>query len=633
MGVLSRLFLTIILCMTSPLFAYFSKEVQLDGLRYRVHALLDLPCQFKLDNALIADLDKSLEIPAEQDFQIFRGCFFARFDVEVQTPGLYSFVNNGHVLEMALQADGGLTPLKTYYENDSVVADVELKPGHHRIYSSGYNLGSKAANRWGLGTAHYRVEDSQSYHRNSFITATFRGLCLGVLGIMALFFLFFTRESNRVFLIYGSFILANILYLESNRSLVAELLGIRGGPYAFSSWSTVVLVFGTLTQVLACIFFISFYEIKTEHPRLYKALRWLLWLMALEIPVVIFNVPYRYVYCSTVILIGSVLVELIAIWFSAKRGGIYHLVLLGYTVILSCGQYYVLALYGMIEPNNLWGQDVHLIGSTIEVFLFSIATSRKLNHAYAVQRKEKEHVLSQLEKIVYPHQLERIRHGASLEHTMPTGKGEGCVLSFDIIGSSRIQHERVQDFINQVIEQCVFAMHERYDASALTADAYRIKVVGDGFLCSIGFPFGTPDGQSPVDAAVSLALRMVKTFKAVEREFNYQEPIHCAIGLAFGPLEAFYPKVGTKEYDLFGSTIVLATRYEQLRKQLPDPENSDFIILQEDFYKVLSAEWKPLFSCIELVERRIRVRDDNGARRAYIWRSSDQVELERVERQ
>jgi class 3 adenylate cyclase len=331
-----------------------------------------------------------------------------------------------------------------------------------------------------------------------------------------------------------------------------------------------------------------------------------------------------------VILAGTVTMMGIALWFSIRRGGLYHLMLIGYGTMLSFTQYMVLSAIGVLQVETLWGRDVYLIGSTIEVMLFSIATSLKLNNKFAQQKKQSDHVLEQLQKIVYPHQLEKIREGGTLEETMPTGKAEACVLSFDIIGSSRIQHENVKDFIERAIELCVSTMYHRYDAKSLAADAYRIKVVGDGFLCSIGFPFPTPDQEPMEEASVRLALRMMQTFRQVEREFDYHEPIHCAIGLAHGAIEAYYPQIGTKEYDLYGPAIVQATRYEQLRKQLFSPEEDSYIILQERIYENLSAGLQSCFTIIDLGERQLRVRDDEHAQRVYVWRSSEAKDVESV---
>ncbi|MDQ3230655.1 MAG: adenylate/guanylate cyclase domain-containing protein [Pseudobdellovibrionaceae bacterium] len=613
-----------------PALAYLSKDVQLENLSYRLFATIDPDCHYPLEESGIERLQTQLETSPLITTMNFRGCFAAVFDVEVHQAGTFSFINNGYIQKMAVVKDGNYREAYTFYENDAVVADLELAPGRYRIYSAGKGLGQMTANRWGLGNAPYWVQPSALYHHSSFLITALRGICLGVLGIMAVFFLFMTRENNRVFLIYGTFITINILFTESMRSLTAELLGFRGGQYYFAEWKLVAQLMGTLGQLVMGIFFAAFYEVKKLHPRYYRVFLVQYALILLEIPIVLLQVPYGYLYTATVILTGTLTLLVMALWFSIKRGGIYHLMLIGYGIMLSGTQYFVVTAMGFVEMNNIWGRDVHLIGSTIEVILFSIATSLKLNNKFAKQKKENDHVLQQLQKIVYPHQLQKIREGSSLEQTMPTGKTEACVMAFDIIGSSRIQHEKVKDFVERAIELCIANMYERYDAERLAADAYRIKVVGDGFLCSIGFPFRTPDSIPVGEAAVRLAMRMVQTFSQVEKEFNYHEPIYCAIGLAHGSIEAYYPQIGTKEYDLYGSAIVLATRYEQLRKQLFSPENANYIILHERVYETLGQDLQGSFACIDLVKRQIRVRDDDQAHRVYVWQSSERQEAQSV---
>lgn len=609
--------------LSKPAEAYFSHSAQLDGLEYKVYAHIDPGCSLPLDAGHLDAIRDRLENSPLPETRMFKGCFTALFDVTVNKAGTYSFIHNGYVKRVMLRDANQVTDVPLIYENDAIVADLDLPTGHYQIYSHGQGLGPMSANQWGLGNAAYSVRSSAEYHRASFLVGAVRGICVGVLGIMALFFLFMTRENNRVFLIYGTFILINLIFIESMRSLIAELFGFRSGQHHFANWNMFSQIMGALTQLSLGVFFGVFYEVKKNYPRLYRFFLTLYGLILLEFLVIFLKLPFGQYYMSFVILLGTLTMVAIAVWFSVTRGGLYHLMLIGYGVMLSCTQYFVLSTMGVIRVESVWGRDVHLIGSTIEVILFSIATSLKLNNKFAQQKKENDHVLGQLQKIVYPHQLEKIRQGRTLEETMPTGKADACVLAFDIIASSRIQHDKVKDFIEQAIELCVSTMYDRYDAKRLAADAYRIKVLGDGFLCSIGFPFPIPDGGTIDEAAVRLALRMVATFRQVVKEFNYHEPIYCAIGLAHGSIEAYYPMIGTKEYDLYGPAIVLATRYEQLRKQLFSPEEAHYIILQERVYESLTPELQAAFSCIDLKSRQLRVRDDDNAQRVYVWQSSD----------
>ncbi len=57
------------------------------------------------------------------------------------------------------------------------------------------------------------------------------------------------------------------------------------------------------------------------------------------------------------------------------------------------------------------------------------------------------------------------------------------------------------------------------------------------------------------------------------------EPISCGIGIALDHITGFYPETGTREYDLFGRAIVLATRYEGMRKALLSNQQGASIII------------------------------------------------------
>jgi hypothetical protein len=123
---------------------------------------------------------------------------------------------------------------------------------------------------------------------------------------------------------------------------------------------------------------------------------------------------------------------------------------------------------------------------------------------------------------------------------MPTGKSTACVLAFDIIGSSRIEHIHVKSFLENSIKRCLSIIDEGYDPEQLTATGYRIKEMGDGFLCSVGFPFRTPGMGNFANSSVQLALRFVQIFHEEARLFAYAEPIHCSIGIAYDTIEGYF---------------------------------------------------------------------------------------------
>ncbi|WP_218110014.1 7TM-DISM domain-containing protein [Oligoflexus tunisiensis] len=242
--------------------------------------------------------------------------------------------------------------------------------------------------------------------------------------------------------------------------------------------------------------------------------------------------------------------------------------------------------------------------------------------------ESKHHTLDQLKKIVYPHQIEMIGDGEPIEKTMPTSQGEACVISFDIISSSKIQHEKAKEFFRKVFMRCSEIMMEGYDGVELKAAAYRIKEMGDGFLCSVGYPFKSLTGHMAQDA-LKLAQEFARIFHEEARRLEYPDLLSCGVGLALESIEGFYPASGTKEYDLYGKAIVLATRYEGMRKAIvKEDEQSSIIILQERVYFSLSPEQRQSFQLFDLEAAKAAVRDDPAAKRLYFLKLFDSATVE-----
>jgi class 3 adenylate cyclase len=160
-------------------------------------------------------------------------------------------------------------------------------------------------------------------------------------------------------------------------------------------------------------------------------------------------------------------------------------------------------------------------------------------------------------------------------------------------------------------------MMEGYDGTELRANAYRIKEMGDGFLCSVGYPFKSKTGHITKDT-LELAYRFYEAFQDEVQKLGYHEPICCGIGIAFDDVIGFYPESGTKEYDLYGRAIVLATRYENMRKMiLHNMVPSSIIILHEKVRGSLPRESLDGFVEYGLKDHGAVVRDDPAATRLY----------------
>ncbi|HET9237871.1 MAG TPA: 7TM-DISM domain-containing protein [Oligoflexus sp.] len=258
-----------------------------------------------------------------------------------------------------------------------------------------------------------------------------------------------------------------------------------------------------------------------------------------------------------------------------------------------------------------------LFGFMFEIVFFTLAILSKITLQEKRAKEESDHAFKQLSKVFYPHQIKQIRQAAELEQTMPTGSGKACVISFDIIGSSRIHHEKAKDFFRNVFLRCNEIMMEGYDGTELRANAYRIKELGDGFLCSVGFPFKSRTGYIARDT-LELAYKFYEAFQDEVQKLGYHEPICCGIGIAFDDVIGFYPESGTKEYDLHGRAIVLATRYENMRKKiLRDMAPSSIIILHEKVRASLQRESLEGFVEYCLQDHGAVVRDDPAATRLF----------------
>lgn len=280
-----------------------------------------------------------------------------------------------------------------------------------------------------------------------------------------------------------------------------------------------------------------------------------------------------------------------------------------------------------IPMTNL-GQYSSQLGCALDAIFLSFGLGYRIKYLkkekFAMETKmmdtinDKQHFITQLEKVFYTHQIDLIESGRSLEQTMPTEKAEAAVIVFDIISSSRLNHENTKKFIRNLFNRCYQSMMGHYDPEAGSADAYRIKELGDGFLCSVGYPFKTPQNRQKSVTAIKLIDDFTRIFSEEVQKFDYPAPIYFSIGVALGEIHGFYPEVGPKEYDLFGDAIMLATRYESMRTQIFKGDiQSSIIVLQERFYNSLPRTYRDRFKILDLEKYNIRVRDDASATKLY----------------
>jgi hypothetical protein len=309
-----------------------------------------------------------------------------------------------------------------------------------------------------------------------------------------------------------------------------------------------------------------------------------------------------------------------------------RILLLAWTLIIAGSGVAGLADLGVIDVDMGLTLVWHFAAGCLEMILLSLAIGEwwreeRLRRRLEAQRAEairiaiqsrQDHAFGQLKKIIYPHQLEQIMDGQQLEDTMPVGKGQAAVIAFDVVASSQAEHDTIQEFLRHFFACCHESMMKNYQPLTLEANAYRIKETGDGFLCSIGYPFKTRESRSVADVAVNLAQEFARLFYQELRAFPALQHLTCCSGIALDRVESFFPKQGVQVYDLYGRAIVLATRYEALRKEIKDfTPDSSYIIIQERVFQKLSEPYKVAFEQVNLAARGIRVRDDAEATVCY----------------
>lgn len=310
-------------------------------------------------------------------------------------------------------------------------------------------------------------------------------------------------------------------------------------------------------------------------------------------------------------------------WISIARN-VFFSVLVAGAIYLINQEFFFLNVLPLLEG--------FFMGTMINwVFYDGIRTRFYLKQTDADTR---QHLYNQLSKLVYPHQLERIKLGDELENTMPLKEGKAIVNVFDVQRSSEIKHEKTAEFFMGLFQAFLEICMEGYEHNPLRSQAFRLKETGDGFISSVGYPFLPIDSRSLADSAVATALRMFDAFNKEVEKFNYSRPIKAAMGLAYNSVQGTFQSGGIRSYDLFGEALIQASKYEELRKQAAlweifcrhaaerGMENFNIMIVQEVVYNSLSPAYRDLFIEIDLADKSLIANDfqmmyDNDAKYIY----------------
>ena len=272
-------------------------------------------------------------------------------------------------------------------------------------------------------------------------------------------------------------------------------------------------------------------------------------------------------------------------------------------------------LYVGVLPAHPLIANANIIGTSLQTILLSFAIADQIKQKQTKMKEDREHALSQLEKMVYPHQIQEIKEGGILEQTMPCESSEAIVLCFDIVNSTKLNPDWSKEFISEVLDSCQKLMEQDLNSKRPQLNAYRIKEMGDGFLCSIGFPFKLPPGTNQANLAIDLAMEFVNVFEKVAKTYPHMNNLLCSIGIAKDQIEGFFTVSEPRHYEMFGRGSVLATRYEGVRKNFAISKHKHLITLQEGVFDDLDADRAKVFRMYNL--HRDVIRDDLSAKRFY----------------
>lgn len=463
-----------------------------------------------------------------------------------------------------------------------------------------------------------RLWTPDEFYHNELKRRTFIDIISGCALALLLYniFLFFSLR-DPIYFFYSLYVLSNIAFHGTEHGFLREFFYYNLKLEAMPSWLNVVMV---ECIVLTAYGFAQRFAAISFRSRLGKVYLVFMIVALLDILNAFFLSPTLSLYIAA----GSASVAFCLFIYTGFRifneaESQVRLYLLAWAFYILGSSGAILNYLGLIERSSVTKYGL-IIGNMVEMILLSLVLANRIKRIQSdlqMEQQKKFHSYEQLEKVFYPHQLEMIKNGNPLENTMPTHPAEACVICFDVARSSQIRHEKAKEFLRRIFQRCNRAMMDGYDRHEMRANAYRIKEMGDGFLCSVGYPFGSATGHIAQDA-VALALKFYEIFCEEAAALDYEDDLHCGIGLAMGDIVGFFPESGTKEYDLYGKAIILATRYESMRKViLKEARSASLLILQEQVYLSLPEGERDRFQNYDLVANEAVVRDDSDAQTLF----------------
>ena len=451
------------------------------------------------------------------------------------------------------------------------------------------------------------------FHQNR--TLVFLSLAYGI--VISTFFYNFILALNRKARYqhyYVLFCFSIMVYFESRYLIFANHFNIPSIPKYY-----LVLVNGLVPLSYYC--FLDAYLEASRRSRFWLIVRhgYLFSLFSI-FALSLFNLSFANLLLMIMILISTPLGLAIGIWAIRRKILAAHLILIS-------SMFPIFGTLINFSPNVLVPivgdfvcEFAQVAGLCTEILLFSLLIGYKLKVTREQTINKMNHAYKELQTVVYPHQVEMVRKGYSIRETMPLQESQAIVISFDIVRSTNLlKNKNSRRIFSGIFKDCYDTIMADYSAEKMEGSGFRVKEVGDGFICSVGFPFKLPDGLIIEERSFELATEFITTFQ--RHCALHGLDVRCSVGMAQGVIEGFFPESGAQSYDLFGKAIVLSNRYEATRNLIFRHLNrdSDILIIQESIYHNLKPGQKELLKKIDLGEAGFKVRDDESAEALYYY--------------
>jgi class 3 adenylate cyclase len=458
------------------------------------------------------------------------------------------------------------------------------------------------------------------------------GGAFGLIAFMVIYnFFIFLSLHSQTYLFYVIYGLGFLLMQTGMQGVSGYLFSSPLLQEWISNWGFLVGV--QTCNLFATLFSMRFLDLRLHLPRVHGIFAVLCWLYGLVLFGVLLQVNYLIVAFLTNVMTSVSTLSMLGLgfYFTVKKHRPAYYYTLAWIFILMGALSFSLSNMGAL-PVNFLTNFGPLIGGCCEMSLLSFALADRVRHLREMRNQEKElyiqnlmqkekethHSYTQLAKIVYPHQISLMKQGHNLEETMHTGCADAAVLVFDVIGSTRFTGHHKQEFFQRVFINCYQRMMRQYDEKNSMAEAYRIKELGDGFMCSVGFPFPIPESLDRNTIAMTLALDFIEIWNRIREEMYPDLDVYCSMGIAEGEVHGFYPVAGVREYDLYGAALVLANRYENLRRVLFTDVEAHILTAQASFVEKLPLPMQHQFKRHDLSDLNdFQIRNDPDAKVFY----------------